>query len=72
MGFLKGENGVNDYINRCLVLKDKDKLDLNTRYGIEEIMDRRVKQIYGQDAGFDTLLKQGALLQVRCEGEERL
>ena len=66
---LKGENGVNDYINRCFMLKGEEILDLNTKYGIEEIIDRRVKQIYGAEASFNALLKRGAYYRFDAKGK---
>ena len=69
VGFLKGENGVNDYINRCFMLKGEEILDLNTKYGIEEIIDRRVKQIYGAEASFNALLKRGAYYRFDAKGK---
>jgi len=51
VGFLKGPGGVNDLVNLAFQLKGKHALDLNTRYNIHEMIDRRVKQVFGMSTG---------------------
>lgn len=69
VGFLRGKNGINDYINLAFRLTGKNKLDLDKKYSIEEMIDRRVRQMFGDDSGFDHLLKQGALYRFETQGK---
>lgn len=70
VGFLKGEHGINDYINGSFRLTGNNKLDLDKRYSIEEMIDRRVKQMFGEDSGFDRLLEQGAFYKFTAKGKQ--
>jgi len=67
--FLKGENGINDYINQSFMLKGNNKLDLNKSYNIAEIIDKRVKQVYGDEYSFDKLLEEGAIYRFDTRGK---
>lgn len=52
-GFLFGEGGLNDHLNRTLVLCDEHKLDLNTKYYTPELIDRVTRCHYGDEYGLD-------------------
>ncbi|MEL7564364.1 MAG: molybdopterin-dependent oxidoreductase [Dehalobacterium sp.] len=68
IGILQGKGGVYDWLNRLddyiitdegLVLKDGYKLDLDSRYSLEEIFDRQVKGWIGEGKGLDYLNQVG-------------
>jgi anaerobic selenocysteine-containing dehydrogenase len=69
VGFLKGPGGINDLVNLAFQLKGKNRLDLDTRYGIHEMIDRRVKQVFGDEYSFDYLLKHGVLYRFDTPGK---
>jgi anaerobic selenocysteine-containing dehydrogenase len=50
-GFLYGEKGVFDVINRAF--KDEYKLDINKKYTIGELLDRQVKSTWGDASGIE-------------------
>lgn len=70
VGFLLGENGVNDLINRSFKLDGARRLELDRKYTIDEMIDRRVKQMFGEDEGFETLLEKGALFRIDNPGKK--
>ena len=70
LGFLRGRNGINEYINRAFRLTGDNKLELDRRYTIEEMIDRRVKQMFGSESGFDKLLQEGGLYRFQTPGKE--
>lgn len=53
VGFLYGEGGLNDQINRFWELKDPHRLDLSTRYTTHEIIDRVLKSKFQVEKGLD-------------------
>lgn len=53
VGFLYGEGGLNDHVNRWWDLKEPHKLELDRRYTMPEIMDRMLKSIYGVEDGLE-------------------
>lgn len=59
VGFLYGEGGLNDIVNRSFKLEGKNKLDLDKKYTIEDMIDRRSKQLFGDEYGFEYLLEHG-------------
>jgi anaerobic selenocysteine-containing dehydrogenase len=69
-GFLKGKGGLNDVINRTFMLKDHRKLDLGERYTLDEIIDRRIKQIFGDEHSFEEGLKKGLIYKYSKTGKE--
>ncbi|MBN2060832.1 MAG: molybdopterin-dependent oxidoreductase, partial [Deltaproteobacteria bacterium] len=69
VGFLKGENGINDYMNRSFRLEGNNKLDLDKRYTIEEMIDRRVRQMFGDENDYERLLNQGAMYRFDTQGK---
>ncbi len=69
-GFLKGEGGLNDVINRTFMLTDHRKLDLNKRYSLDEIIDRRIKQIFGDEHSFEEGLKKGFIYKFSATGKK--
>ena len=70
VGFLRGKGGINDHFNRSFNLKGNNTLELDKRYSIQEIIDRLVKQIYGDDAGIKKLLEKGTLYLFDPKGKE--
>lgn len=69
VGFLSGEDGVNDLMNRAFKLTGKNKLDLDKKYSIEEMIDRRVKQLFGDQYSFDYLLEHGVMYRFENTGK---
>jgi len=69
VGFLNGKGGINDCINNAFRLKGSNKLDLDKKYTIEEMIDRRVKQVFGDETGFEHLLQQGVLYRFDSQGK---
>jgi len=69
-GFLKGKGGVNDVINRTFMLTDHRKLDLGGRYPLDEIIDRRIKQIFGDEHSFEEGLRKGLIYKYSKTGKE--
>ncbi|MCJ7783821.1 MAG: molybdopterin-dependent oxidoreductase [Desulfobacterales bacterium] len=69
-GFLKGKGGLNDVINRTFMLTDHRKLDLGKRYTLDEIIDRRIKQIFGDEHSFEEGLKKGLIYKYSKTGKE--
>jgi len=61
VGFLTGKGGINDLVNLAFQLKDKHVLELDKKYTIDEMIDRRVKQTFGDEYSFDYLLKHGVI-----------
>ncbi|HEX2987784.1 MAG TPA: molybdopterin-dependent oxidoreductase, partial [Chloroflexota bacterium] len=53
IGFLYGEGGLNDRINRCWSIEEPHKLELDRRYTTPEIMDRMLKSVYGVEDGLE-------------------
>ena len=70
VGFLLGEGGVNDLINRSFKLEGKNKLDLNKKYSMDEMIEHRIKQMFGDQESFETLLEKGALFRIDNPGKK--
>jgi len=68
-GFLTGEGGINDRFNFVFMLKGKNKLDLDKKYTIDEMIDRRVKQVFGDEYSFDHLLEHGIIYKWDATGK---
>lgn len=68
-GFLTGTSGINDLMNRAFKLMGENKLDLNRKYTIHDMIDRRVKQLFGGEYSFDYLLEHGALYRFEATGK---
>jgi anaerobic selenocysteine-containing dehydrogenase len=69
VGFLTGEGGLNDIVNLAFQLKGKYALDLDKKYTMDEMIDRRVKQVYGDEYSFDYLLEHGVLSRFDTPGK---
>jgi len=69
VGFLTGEGGINDLANLAFQLKGKNKLDLDKKYTIDEMIDRRVKQVFGDEYSFDHLLEHGIIYKWDATGK---
>jgi anaerobic selenocysteine-containing dehydrogenase len=69
VGFLTGQGGINDLVNLAFQLKGKYALDLNKKYTMDEMIDRRVKQVFGDEYNFDYLLKHGVLSRFDTPGK---
>jgi len=69
-GFLRGEGGLNDVINRTFMLTDHRKLDLGKRHTLNEIIDHRIKQIFGDEHSFEEGLQKGLLYKYSKTGKE--
>jgi len=61
IGILRGPGGLNDIINKTFGFKEKHQLDLRKKYSIREIMDRRIKVIFGDEYSFQYLLEHGEI-----------
>jgi len=68
-GFLRGPGGLNDQANQAFRLEGENKLDLNEKYTIEQVLDRRIKQFWGQEYGFDHLLEHGVIYKWDATGK---
>jgi anaerobic selenocysteine-containing dehydrogenase len=69
IGCLKGTGGINDLVNLAFQLKGKNKLDLDKKYSIDEMIDRRIKQVFGEKYSFDYLLKHGVIYRYDAVGK---
>ena len=69
MGFRTGPGGINDLVNIAFQLKGKNKLDLDKKYTIDEMIDRRVKQVFGNKYSFDYLLEHGVIYKYEATGK---
>lgn len=69
VGFLTGPGGINDLVNIAFQLKGKNKLDLDKKYTIDEMIDRRVKQLFGDEYSFDHLLEHGIIYKYDATGK---
>jgi anaerobic selenocysteine-containing dehydrogenase len=58
-GFLYGEGGFNDHLNRQLGLRGGYKLNLNEKYTYEEILDRLCRSLYGDEYGLEWFKRYG-------------
>jgi len=58
-GFLYGEGGFNDHLNRRLGLRGKYKLSLNEKYTNEEILDRLCRSLYGDEYDLEWFKRHG-------------
>jgi anaerobic selenocysteine-containing dehydrogenase len=70
LGFNRGPEGINDYMNRSFKLAGDNKLDLNASYTIDDMIDRRVKQMFGEDTGFEKILADGPLFRFDPAGKK--
>jgi anaerobic selenocysteine-containing dehydrogenase len=68
-GFLKGAGGLNDVINQAFMLTGDRKLDLTKPYGLDEIIDRRIKEIFGDEHGFEEVLAHGTMHRFSTTGK---
>jgi anaerobic selenocysteine-containing dehydrogenase len=59
-GYLFGEGGVNDLINKGFGLENELVLDLNTKYSVEEVYDRYVKK-FDPTSSLEDVKKKGNL-----------
>jgi anaerobic selenocysteine-containing dehydrogenase len=69
-GFLKGKGGLNDTINKTFMLTDHRKLDLDRKYTFDEVIDRRIKQIFGDEHSFEEGLQKGMIYKYTATGKE--
>ncbi len=69
VGFLYGEEGLNDQINRFYELKAPHALDLDKRYGTPEIIERVLKGKYGVESGLQAFTSSGVQYQMRSQKE---
>jgi anaerobic selenocysteine-containing dehydrogenase len=68
-GFLKGPGGLNDYMNTGFRLEDKNRLDLDEKYTMDDIFDRRIKQLFGEQYSFEFLLRHGVMYRYDTPGK---
>jgi anaerobic selenocysteine-containing dehydrogenase len=69
VGFLYGEEGLNDYINEFYGLKGPHQLDLDTRYTTPEIIDRVLKSTFGVPDGLEYFKDQALFYRMRNMAE---
>lgn len=69
IGILYGEGGLNDCINKDSHSNGGNKLDLDRRYAIEEIFDRNMKSVYGDQYGLEYLRKNGFVWERYAPGK---
>ena len=68
-GFLTGPGGINDLANQGFRLEGGNKLDLDRKYTMEEILDRSIKQDFGNKYSFDSLLEHGIIYKYDSTGK---
>lgn len=59
VGFLYGEGGFNDHLNKSLGLRGGYRLNLNEKYSNEEILDRLCRSLYGDEYNLEWFRKHG-------------
>jgi anaerobic selenocysteine-containing dehydrogenase len=69
VGFLYGEDGLNDHLNRLWNVQYPHKLDLNTRYGTAGILDRVLKGGFGVEQGLEHFDHSGIYNKPRSKAE---
>jgi hypothetical protein len=69
VGFLYGEGGLNDQLNRFWKLAGPHKLELDKRYTTAEILDRALKSKFGVVNGIEYFSKAGIYYKMRSKAE---
>ena len=69
VGFLHGEGGLNDQINRFYELTGQHALALDKRYGTPEIIERILKGKYGVESGLEAFNGAAVQYQMRSRKE---
>ncbi|MFC1862966.1 molybdopterin-dependent oxidoreductase [Thermodesulfobacteriota bacterium] len=69
-GFLLGQDGMNDIINRDNRLHGENKLALDRRYALEEIFDCIIKQMWGDEYDYKYLMEHGFIHKYSVKGKE--
>jgi len=69
-GFLLGQGGMNDIINRANRLDGENKLALDRLYTLEEIFDRIIKQMFGDKYDYKYLMEHGFIHKYSVKGKE--
>jgi anaerobic selenocysteine-containing dehydrogenase len=69
MGFLYGDGGLNDHLNRMWELQTPHKLELNKRYDTPEILDRVLKSRFRVEKGIEYFREAGIHYRMRSQAE---
>lgn len=69
VGFLYGEGGLNDHLNRFWKLSGEHKLELEKRYTTAEILDRALKSKFGVEEGIEYFRDAGIYYKMRTKAE---
>jgi len=69
VGFLTGKGGINDLVNLAFKLEGEHALELDKKYTIDDMIDRRIKQLFGDEYSFDYLLEHGVLYRFDTPGK---
>jgi len=69
-GFLTGSGGVNDLLNEVYRLQEKHRLDLKIKYTLEEITDRIIRNMFGDEQDYAGLMKKGSLHRYAVKGKK--
>jgi anaerobic selenocysteine-containing dehydrogenase len=69
VGFLYGEGGLNDHLNRFWKLQDPHRLDLNTRYDTAEILDKVLKSKFNIEKGLEYFEDSALYYKMRTKAE---
>lgn len=69
VGFLYGEGGLNDNLNRFWGLKEQYKLELDRRYSTPEIIDRVLKSTFQVEKGLEYFNDAAVYYKMRSEAE---
>jgi anaerobic selenocysteine-containing dehydrogenase len=69
IGILRGEGGLNDAINRGTHLEGPNRLELDRRYRIEEILDRTMKSNFGNEYGLNYVEEHGFVTKLTAPGK---
>ncbi len=69
VGFLFGQGGLNDQLNRYYELKPPHALDLDRRYSTPEIIDRILKGKHGVEGGLDAFGSSAVQYRMRSRKE---
>jgi anaerobic selenocysteine-containing dehydrogenase len=69
IGFLYGEDGLNDHLNRLWEITSPYKLELDQRYSTEEILDRVLKSRFAVETGVEYFRKAGIHVKMFSQAE---
>jgi anaerobic selenocysteine-containing dehydrogenase len=69
-GFLKGPGGMNDLLNQVYRFQEKHRLDLEQKYDMQEITERIIRNLFGDEHDYAELMEKGFLHRYAVKGRE--